>query len=79
MAGGKRPYKPRKSDLSFVCYVLIDGQTIPVDELTDEQRQRWQQGMNQRLSENMSFYYSEPEHQEEYIALCNSLERKERT
>lgn len=75
MAGGKRAYKPRKSDLSFVCYVLIDGQTIPVDELTDEQRQRWQQGMSQRLSENMSFYYSE--HPEEYIALCNSLEGEE--
>ena len=77
MAGGKRAYKPRKSDLSFVCYVLIDGQTIPVDELTDEQRQRWQQGMSQRLSENMSFYYSE--HPEEYIALCKSLEEKEGT
>lgn len=75
MAGGKRAYKQRKSDLSFVCYVLIDGQTIPVEELTDDQRQRWQQGMSQRLSDNMSFYYSE--HPEEYIALCNSLERKE--
>ena len=75
MAGGKRAYKQRKSDLSFVCYVLIDGQTIPVEELTDDQRQRWQQGMSQRLSENMSFYYSE--HPEEYIALCNSLEGEE--
>ena len=75
MAGGKRAYKHRKNDLSFVCYVLIDGQTIPVDELTDEQRQRWQQGMSQRLSENMSFYYSE--HPEEYIALCDSLEGEE--
>ena len=35
MAGGKRAYKPRKSDLSFVCYVLIDGQTIPVAKLDD--------------------------------------------
>ena len=34
MAGGKRAYKQRKSDLSFVCYVLIDGQTVPVDQLT---------------------------------------------
>lgn len=76
MAGGKRAYKQRKSDLSFVCYVLIDGQSIPVDELTDDQRERWQQGMSRRLSENMSFYYSE--HQEEYIALCNSLEGKEK-
>lgn len=75
MAGGKRAYKQRKSDLSFVCYLQIDGQTIPVDELSDEQRERWQQGMSRRLSENMSFYYAE--HQEEYIALCNSLERKE--
>lgn len=75
MAGGKRSYKPRKSDLSFVCYVLIDGQTIPVEKLTDDQRQRWQQCMSQRLSENMSFYYSE--HPEEYIALCNSLEGEE--
>lgn len=75
MAGGKRSYKPRKSDLSFVCYVLIDGQTIPVEKLTDDQRQRWQQGMCQRLSENMSFYYSE--HPEECIALCNSLEGEE--
>ena len=77
MAGGKRAYKHRKSDLSFVCYVLIDGQTIPVDELTDEQRERWQQGMSRRLSENMSFYYAE--HPEEYIALCRSLEEKEGT
>ena len=75
MAGGKRAYKHRKNDLSFVCYVLIDGQTIPVDELTDDQRQRWQQGISQRLSENMSFYYSE--HPEEYIALCDSLEGEE--
>ena len=77
MAGGKRAYRSRKSDLSFVCYVLIDGQTIPVDELTDEQRERWQQGMSRRLSENMSFYYAE--HPEEYIALCKSLEEKEGT
>ena len=77
MAGGKRAYKHRKSDLSFVCYVLIDGQTIPVDEMTDEQRERWQQGMSRRLSENMSFYYAE--HPEEYIALCRSLEEKEGT
>ena len=75
MAGEKRAYKPRKSDLSFVCYVLIDDQTIPVEKLTDDQRQRWQQGMSRRLSENMSFYYSE--HPEEYIALCNSLEGEE--
>lgn len=75
MAGGKRDYKSRKSDLSFVCYVMIDGQAIPVDELTDDQRERWQQGMSRRLSENMSFYYAE--HPEEYIALCNSLEGKE--
>lgn len=77
MAGGKRAYKQRKSDLSFVCYLLIDGQTIPLDELTDEQRERWQQGMSRRLSENMSFYYSE--HPEEYTSLCNSLEREENT
>ena len=75
MAGGKRAYKQRKCDLSFVCYVLIDGQTIPVEKLTDDQRQRWQQCMSQRLSENMSFSYSE--HPEEYIALCNSLEGEE--
>ena len=67
--------RKRKDDITVVCYLLIDGQAVPVEELTEEQRQRWSESASRRLSENMSEYYSQ--HPDEYARLCESLDRKE--
>ena len=53
-----------KNDISVVCFLLIDGRAVPVQDLTEEQRQRWKDGACRRLSRNMSEYYSQ--HPEEY-------------
>lgn len=53
--------------LSVVSYLLIDGQTIPVEELTDEQRARWKATATRRLSEALSDYYTM--HPEEFELL----------
>lgn len=66
----------RKDDISVVCYLLIDGQAVPVEELTEEQRKRWNESASRRLSENMSDYYSQ--NMGEYAKLCESLDRKEK-
>lgn len=58
----------RGKPLGFVCYVIMpDRGPVPVKELTESERAQWQQNMLQRLSEDMSAYYSQ--HPEEYAAL----------
>jgi hypothetical protein len=58
----------RGGKLGFVCYVQMpDGRTVDVKDLTDAERAQWHENMLQRLSENMSAYYSQ--HPEEYALL----------
>ena len=58
----------RGKPLGFVCYVnMPDGRTVPMNDLTESERAQWQQNMRQRLSEDMSAYYTQ--HPEEYTAL----------
>ena len=57
----------RKNEISVVCYLIIDGQTIPVDELTEEQRRRWSESACRRSSERMSDYYTQ--HPDEFLKL----------
>lgn len=58
----------RGKKLGFVCYVnMPDGRTVPLNDLTEAERAQWQKNMTQRLSENMSAYYTQ--HPEEYAAL----------
>lgn len=52
--GGKR------GELRCVSYVVMpDGRSVPVDELTQEEKEQWQRRMLERLGENMSDYYSQ--------------------
>lgn len=54
--------------LGYVCYVIMpDRGPVPVNELTEEERVCWKENMRQRLSENMSAYYTQ--HPEEYARL----------
>ena len=54
-----------KKELTCVSFVIMpDGRTVRAEELTAEEHAAWQQRMRQRLSENMSDYYTQ--HPEEY-------------
>lgn len=60
--------KPRKDDLSFVCYMILeDGSTVPFEDLTAEQRARFRENAAARLSQRMSDYYTQ--HPDEYARL----------
>lgn len=50
---------------SFV--IMPDGRTVPVEELTEEERAQWHRSMKERLSEAMSGYYTQ--HPEEFARL----------
>lgn len=58
----------RKDDIGYVCYLILeDGKTVkPLEEITEEERAKWQEGMTRRLTENMSDYYRR--HKAEAIA-----------
>ena len=54
--------------LGYICYVIMpDRGPVPLDELTKEERESWGERMRERLSENMSAYYTQ--HPEEYARL----------
>lgn len=57
-----------KKELTCVSFVIMpDGRTVRAEELTAEENAAWQRRMLQRLSENMSDYYTQ--HPEEYARL----------
>ena len=50
----------RRKELTCVSYVIMpDGRTVPVGELTGEERAQWQENMRRRLSEDLSAYYTQ--------------------
>lgn len=66
--GEKKPRKPRKDDLTFACYLILeDGTTLPWEETTEEQRNRFRENAIKRLSQVMSDYYTQ--HPDEYARL----------
>lgn len=57
-----------KKEITVVCYVLMpDGRTVPVEDLTEEELAAWHERQLQRLSEDMSDYYTQ--HPENYAKL----------
>lgn len=55
-----RKTEKARPELSFVCYMILeDGSTVPFEDLTEEQRQRFRENAQQRLSERMSDYYTQ--------------------
>ena len=77
MAGKKNGGPPRASaptkkngrrEITVVCYVLMpDGRTVPVEDLTEEERAEWHRRQLKRLSEDLSAYYTQ--HPENYAKL----------
>lgn len=60
----------KKQELKFECYISIDGaEPVPLESLTAEEKAYASQKMTDRLSENMSRYYSA--HPEQYARLCS--------
>jgi len=54
--------------LTCASFVLMpDGRAVPVGELTEEEREQWRANMRERLSSDMSAYYTQ--HPEEYARL----------
>ncbi|MBR5342576.1 MAG: hypothetical protein IK149_01620 [Oscillospiraceae bacterium] len=52
--------KAKRRELGFVCYMILeDGNTVPFEELTEEQRQRFRENAAARLSARMSDYYTQ--------------------
>lgn len=57
-----------KKELSFACFVTMpDGRVRSVEDLTPDEKSEWQRRMLQRLSEDMSDYYTQ--HPAEYARL----------
>lgn len=60
--GGKR------GELTCVSFVMMpDGRTVPVGELTAEEREQWRARMRERLSRGLGEYYTQ--HPDEYRKL----------
>lgn len=58
----------KRKELTCESFVIFpDGRTVPVGELSEEEREQWRANMRQRLSEAMSDYYTQ--HPEEYAKL----------
>ena len=82
MAGKKNGGPPRASaptkksgrrEITVVCFVIMpDGRTVPVEELTEEERAEWHRRQLERLSEDMSDYFTQ--HPEEYRDFCRYLD-----
>lgn len=55
----------KRKEITVKCYVLMpDGRTVPVEDLTEVERAAWHERQLQRLSENLSDYYTQ--HPENY-------------
>lgn len=64
----RKPRKTRKDDLTFVCYLILeDGTSVPWEETTEEQRNRFRENATKRLTQVMSDYYTQ--HPDEYALL----------
>ena len=85
MAGKKNGGPPRASaptkkgrDREITCrsfVIMPDGRTVPVEDLTDSERETWHAHMRERLSTGLSAYYSQ--HPEEYARLrCGRVEEE---
>lgn len=65
----------KRKELTCVSYVIFpDGRTVPVGELTEEERAQWHANMLRRLSEGRSDYYTQ--HPDQYARLCKRLDRE---
>ena len=57
--------------LGYVLYVLKeDGEAVPLDSLTAEQKEELRRNIAQRLSQNLTDYFVQ--HPEEYVRLPKS-------
>lgn len=57
-----------KKEITVKCFVFMpDGRAVPVEALTAEERAAWHERQLQRLSENLSDYYTQ--HPERYAKL----------
>lgn len=55
----------RKNEITVVGFLIReDGSTVPMEDLTPEQREAWHARCRERLSQRMSDYYTQ--HPEEY-------------
>lgn len=64
-----RETRKKREEIRVVGYLILeDGRTVPMDEITPEERERWLAACRARLSQRMSDYYTQ--HPEEYARLC---------
>lgn len=56
-----------KSNIKVRGFLLCAGGPVPIEQLTPEEREAWQRHMCERLSEEMSDYYTQ--HKAEFEAL----------
>ena len=55
----------RKNEITVVGFLILeDGGTVPMEDLTPEQRETWKEACRRRLSERMSDYFTQ--HPEEW-------------
>lgn len=65
----------KRKEITVRCFVIMpDGRTVPVEDLTDEERAEWHRRQLRRLSEDMSDYFTQ--HPEEYRDYCRYLDAR---
>lgn len=75
MRGGAEMAGKRQEITCRSFVIMPDGRTVPVEDLTDSERETWHAHMRERLSTGLSAYYSQ--HPEEYARLrCGRVEEE---
>lgn len=67
--------KPRELKVRCYMHILATDKTVPIEELTPEEREYCAEQMRERLSRNMSDYYAQ--HPEAYALLKDLSESSE--
>lgn len=68
----------KRREITVKCFVLMpDGRTVPVEDLTEEERAEWHRRQLERLSEGMSEYFTQ--HLTEYRDFCKYLDKQNGT
>lgn len=67
--------KPRELEVRCFMHILKTDKTVPIEELTPEEREYCNREMTARLSRNMSDYYAQ--HPEAYELLKDISDIKE--
>ncbi len=66
--GRRRPRNDKKNEITVVGFLIRkDGSTVPMDEISPEEREEWLESCRRRLTQRMSDWFAQ--HPEELAKL----------